>query len=291
MIWRFVHIVFLMFTLVSCNQQVEENVPPNLNWIEVEGGSFEFGSDDGLEQEKPAIPMNVQSFYLSSTEVSNQMFADFVEKTGYVTDAEKSGGGSVFSDKWEFIEEASWRHPKGLNSSIDGRMDHPAVMVSYNDAQAYCKWAGGRLPTEVEWEYVSKRTFASSSKKNIWTGDFPSDNTGEDSFVETAPVTAYEADSEGFHQLRGNVWEWCEDSYNFEIHDKWQMFNDSTQRTNLGSSFDPLKNTDDSLRVIKGGSFLCHPDNCTGYLPYARQSAAQSEAFFHIGFRVAKDRR
>jgi formylglycine-generating enzyme required for sulfatase activity len=289
MMKRVVHIASLTVLLVACDYQEVEIGPTNLEWIEVQGGSFDFGSDDGLEQEKPAVIMNVGSFYLSSTEVSNRMFATFIEETGYVTDAEKSGGGSVFSDEWEFIKKVSWKHPKGIDSSIDEIMDHPVVMVSYNDAQAYCKWAGGRLPTEVEWEYVSKRTFTSASKMNVWTGEFPSDNTGKDGFVETAPVNSYEADSEGFYQLRGNVWEWCEDSYNFEVHDKWKLLNDNNQKMYLGASFDPLKNADDTLRVIKGGSFLCHPDNCAGYLPYARQSAVQSEAFFHIGFRVAKD--
>ena len=259
-------------------------------WQMIEGGEFIFGTSDGQENEGPAVALFVDSFYLSCTEVTNRQFEVFVTETGYVTDAEKSGQGAVFIDKWEMIEGADWRHPMGSSSSIDTIMDHPVVMVSYNDALAYCEWIGGRLPTEAEWEYAAKRGQSVLMRKNIWRGDFPNNNRKTDGYLWTGPVDAYGSDSIGLFHMGGNVWEWCMDSYTYEVHDKWELKNDSLPKVYLGASFDPLKPEEkDTLRVIKGGSFMCHGSTCEGYIPDARQSAVQGEAFFHVGFRVAKD--
>lgn len=259
-------------------------------WQMINGGEFIFGNSDGLANEGPEVVLVVDSFYLSETEVTNRQFELFVNEAGYLTDAERKGGGTVFIDGWKIIEGADWRHPMGAGSSIDTIMDHPVVMVSYNDALSYCKWIGGRLPTEVEWEYAAKKGQSLLMRKNIWRGEFPDENIDLDGYLWTGSVNAYGADSLGLYQMLGNVWEWCIDSYSYEVHDKWAFKKDSLPKVFLGGSFDPVKpEEDDTLRVIKGGSFMCHGSTCEGYIPDARQSAVQGEAFFHVGFRVAKN--
>ena len=286
-----IYSIVVLFVLSSCQfNGVDNAVPLEPEWVKIEGDDFVFGSAEGRENEKPEVKMRVGSFYLSSTEVTNRMFFDFVNATGYITDAEKSGEGTVFIDDWKIIMGADWKHPMGSDSSIDSLMNHPVVQVSYNDALAYCRWVGGRLPTEVELEFANKKGGLSTANKNIWTGKFPSKNSHSDGYLYTAPVDCYPSDELGLYHIQGNVWEWCADTYNYEVHDKWKRLDDSKQHVYLGKDFDLNKEIEcDTLRVIKGGSFMCYPGHCAGYLPEARQSAPQNEAFFHVGFRIAKD--
>lgn len=252
-----------------------------VQWCKISGGLVKFGSEEGMENEKPEVGKILSTFYLSSTEVSNTEFEEFVEACKYKTDAEKAGASMIYRNgNWNLVKGANWRHPNGPDSHIEGRMDFPVVHVSYNDAMAYCAWKGVRLPCELELEYALEKVEHPLSGMNI---------TKLNKVGKLAAVRSAEPDRWGCYHLAGNVWEWCQDVYNYEAHEKLGL---NTQRdpVYLGKSFDPLKQCTDTLRVIKGGSFLCQSGYCAGYLSYARQSCEQSASYFHIGFRVAKDR-
>ncbi|MBX6365640.1 MAG: formylglycine-generating enzyme family protein [Gemmatimonadetes bacterium] len=267
------------------------------------------GSGDGsgfpADGEGPVREVRLRPFRIGRYAVSNARFAEFVAATGYCTDAERFGWSFVFvgflpanfpptravaeAPWWRQVFGADWRHPEGPHSSIAERMDHAVVHTSWNDAQAYCRWAGVRLPTEAEWEYaargglVQKRFPWGDELRpggrhmcNIWQGTFPTVNTGEDGYVGTAPVDAFEPNGYGLHNVAGNVWEWCND---------W--FSPTWHRT--GARVDPRGPATGSARVIRGGSFLCHASYCDRYRVAARSSNTPDSSTGHTGFRVAAD--
>lgn len=272
--------LLLIGFLSSCS---ETELSDELRFVDVPSGINFFGREGGKDNESPAVMCNVNEFQLSETEISNRQFEKFVDETGYVTDAEKNGG-FIFDQGWKHVQKANWRFPLGRKMEREDWIDLPVVQVSYRDALAFCKWVNCRLPTELEWEYASKRGNATSGRLNI--------DTGEHEVPQTMSVKSLKKNELGIYHQAGNVWEWCLDSYNSEIHDKLALISTTEPfEAFTGKSFDP-ENMDatDTLRVIKGGSFLCQQGHCMGYRPYARQSAEQSVAYFHIGFRVAKDK-
>ncbi|MFC8229849.1 formylglycine-generating enzyme family protein [Streptomyces sp. NPDC057287] len=260
--------------------------------VDLPGGRFLMGTDDPdgfpADGEGPVREAATAAFRIAPTAVSNAQFASFVKATGHVTEAEHFGSSFVFAGLlpdelaassqqvaavpwWRAVPGADWRHPEGPGSSFATRQNHPVVHVSWNDAQAYCAWSGTRLPTEVEWEYAARggleqRRYPWGDELtpdgrhmcNIWQGDFPTRNTGEDGFLGTAPVKSYRPNGYGLHNVVGNVWEWCED---------W---------------FAP-----DTARVMRGGSYLCHDSYCNRYRVAARSSNTPDSSTGNIGFRVA----
>src|SRR3954452_12869156 len=197
--------------------------------------------------EGPVHRVRLGPFGIDPHAVTNDRFAVFVEATGHVTDAERYGWSFVFggllpddfedtrgvaeSPWWRQVHGADWRHPEGPHSDLSGRGDHPVVHVSWNDAQAYCLWSGTRLPTEAEWEHAARGglkqaalpwgdelTPAGEHRCNIWQGNFPDLNTAKDGFIGTAPVHAYKPNDYGLHNVAGNVWEWCEDTFSPRYH-------------------------------------------------------------------------
>lgn len=270
----------------------------------------------GLSQvdgEGPARRVRISAFEIETTEVSNAQFEAFVNSTGFVTESETFGWSFVFenmlSEKvksnitqqvaavpwWLPVTGADWRRPEGIDSDIHReprRMDQPVVHVSWNDAAAYCKWIGARLPTEAEWEYAARggkeeRLFPWGNKLhpkglhrcNIWHGKFPTNNTMDDGFKWLAPVKAFGPQNKhGLYNMLGNAWEW--------VNDWWTIRHPVTDKVQVNPT-GPLKPTGD--KVKKGGSYMCHKSYCYRYRVSARSQNSADSAASNLGFRCAKD--
>jgi formylglycine-generating enzyme required for sulfatase activity len=255
--------------------------------------------------EGPVREVMLAPFRIDRYAVSNARFAEFAAVTGYRTDAERFGWSFVFAGLlpadhpetravaqapwWRQVEGADWRHPEGPRSSIRQRLDHPVVHVSWRDASAYCRWAGLRLPTEAEWEYAARGGLEQARYPwgdelrpegrwlcNIWQGRFPTHNTAEDGHLGTAPVSTYPANGFGLHNIAGNVWEWNADWFS-SVHDL---------RT---PCIDPTGPADGTLKVMRGGSYLCHHSYCNRYRVAARTANSADSSTGNTGFRCAGD--
>lgn len=280
----------------------------DLDLIDVPAGSFVMGTDEPYrwhgDGESPAREVTLGSYRIGRCAVSNREFASFVDATGYVTDAERFGWSFVFhlllpdefpetravagAEWWRQVHGADWADPAGPQSGVEALWDHPVVHVSWNDAQAFCSWAGSRLPTEAEWEraarggLVQKRfvwgdEFAPEGVTmcNIFEGRFPVENTAEDGYVGTASVDAFPANGFGLHNMAGNVWEWCGDWFHPTFHRD-------------GSRTDPVGPPTGEAKVMRGGSYLCHDSYCDRYRVSARSSNGLDSSVGNLGFRVAR---
>jgi formylglycine-generating enzyme len=280
-----------------------------LGMARLEGGEFLMGTDDPVgfpnDGEGPVRTVALRPFWIDTVVVSNTRFAEFVDATGYVTEAERYGWSFVFGGLlpedfpptrgaaqapwWRQIFDADWRHPEGSRSSIEDRMDHPVVHVSWNDAAAYCVWAGRRLPTEAEWEYAARGGLEQSRypwgdeltpdgtwRCNIWQGTFPSRNTLDDGFLGTAPVDEFEPNGYGLYNVSGNVWEWCSDWFHSGFHAHAPRDN-------------PPGPPSGQAKAIRGGSYLCHDSHCNRYRVAARSSNTPDSSTGNTGFRCARD--
>lgn len=267
------------------------------------------GADDregfAADGEGPVRKVTLRPFWIDATSVTNARFAAFVDATGYVTEAERFGNSFVFGGLlpddfpetrgvaaapwWREVPGACWRAPEGPRSDIETRMDHPVVHVSWNDATAYCAWAGVRLPAEAEWEYAARGgldrrrypwgdelTPGGEHMCNIWQGAFPSHNTLDDGFLGTAPAAAFPANGYGLSNMAGNVWEWCADWFSPSFHAGGPR--DNPAGPPLGEA-----------KVIRGGSYLCHASYCNRYRVAARSSNTPDSTTGHMGFRCARD--
>ncbi|WP_460773575.1 formylglycine-generating enzyme family protein [Nocardia tengchongensis] len=280
-------------------------VSPRL--VDVPGGEFLMGGDDpdavAGDGEGPVRPVRVGAFAIAPYAVTNVEFAEFISTTGYLTDAERYGWSYVFAGFlpaglrrgarrpeatpwWCVIPGAIWNAPEGPGSEIGGRSDHPVVHVSWHDAQAYCAWAGARLPSEAEWEYAARGGLerarypwgdelapGGEHRCNIWRGRFPAHNTAEDGYRGTAPVHAFAPNGFGLHNMAGNVWEWCAD--------RWHTQHNPNLRV------DPRGPAEGAARVMRGGSYLCHDSYCNRYRVAARTHNTPESTSGNTGFRVA----
>ena len=282
--------------------------PPLPELARLAGGTFLMGTDDPhgfpADGEGPVREVELSSLAIEPVAVSNRRFAAFVDATGHVTDAEGYGWSFVFGGLlpddfpdtrgalqapwWRQVHGACWRHPEGPRSGIDDRIDHPVVHVSWRDAQAFCDWAGLRLPTEAEWEYAARgglvqRRFPwgeerepdGAHRMNIWQGTFPSDNTLGDGYLGTCPVGEFPPNGYGLHNTSGNVWEWCADWFH------------ATRHRNGGERKDPAGPPSGQAKVIRGGSYLCHDSYCNRYRVGARSSNTPHSSTGNMGFRCA----
>lgn len=282
--------------------------------VQVPSGRFTMGDSSGdrnrADGEVPRHVVDISAFSIDATTVTVEQFARFVADTGYRTEAETFGFSAVFhlaaaapetdvtgpasgTPWWLGIRGADWRHPGGSLSNVDGYGDHPATHVSWNDAQAYCAWAGRRLPTEAEWEYASRGGIESAKypwgdeevddghwRANIFQGEFPRSNTCEDGFLTTAPVRAFTRNGYGLWQTVGNVWEWCQDWFHPATYRR------GTVAQHRSVVQDPVGPEDGQARVMRGGSYLCHISYCNRYRNSARSQNTPDSSMGNAGFRT-----
>jgi formylglycine-generating enzyme required for sulfatase activity len=318
--------------------------PRGMVWVP--GGEFLMGSDYKLAKgnERPAHKVRVAGFWMDCTHVTNAQFAEFVKATGYVTTAERKPdwetlrvqlppntprppdselvpGAMVFvgthkpvplndwSQWWAYVPGANWRHPQGPGSGIEAKDDHPVVQVSYEDAVAYAKWAGRRLPTEAEWEFAARGgleqatyawgdEFAPQGQRmaNVWEGRqerFPmvkpvvSPQAG--GAVGTMPVRTFPANGYGLYDMTGNAWQWVADWYRADFFRQQARRGVTENPQGPADSYDPddpAAPADAPRRVTRGGSFLCNADYCLSYRPSARRGTDPHNPMSHIGFRL-----
>lgn len=278
-------VFFLSFLAGSCAGNYEQEAPDGMVYFE--GGEITIGSKEGEPNEAPEFDTTVEPFYLDKHPVTVKQFREFVEDTGYETEAEQFGNSGVFdfdTGQWQLAEGASWEYPQG-KAAGKAKDDHPVTQVSWNDAKAYSDWAGRRLPSEVEWEYAAKSGENTDEQyswgdelvqdgqyqANVWQGSFPRFFENEDGYRYTSPVGEFGETPAGLTDMGGNVWEWTGTVYQLYEGNPGNMRVDSTQK------------------VIRGGSFLCDKDVCHSYRVTARQFNSRESATSHMGFRTAKD--
>ncbi|WP_078434865.1 SUMF1/EgtB/PvdO family nonheme iron enzyme [Metabacillus halosaccharovorans] len=292
----------------SDNTNIKEEGIDTSHFVYLEGGEFLMGTEtkEGFpsDGEGPVRKIKLNGFHISPYTVTNKDFKHFVDATGYKTEAEVFGWSFVFhllaSKKtresirhipnglpwWLPVEGAYWKKPEGPDSNINDRMNHPVTHVSWNDANAYCKWSGTRLPTEAEWEYAARGGLVQKTYPwgdvlepdgkyicNIWQGTFPKVNTASDGYIGTAPVDTYEPNRYGLYNMSGNVWEWCSDWFTPKYHTKT-------------SNENPRFTMPTGKRSMRGGSFLCHISYCNRYRLAARSSNTPDSSTSNCGFRV-----
>lgn len=278
--------------------------------ISISGGDFFMGTieKEGFpsDGEGPVRRVKVDPFLIDSYCVTNAEFQQFVQETGYVTEAETFGWSYVFylllsptllrqtpsvpqTPWWYGVKDAYWQFPEGPGSTIIDRMDHPVVHISWNDAVSFCNWAGKRLPTEAEWEYAARGGLEQKKYPwgdeltpngehvcNIWQGVFPKTNTHEDGYIGTAPSKSFPANGYGLYNVSGNVWEWCSDWFSRSIHDR-------------GGRINPKGPDKGQTKIMRGGSYLCHESYCNRYRVAARTSNTPDSSSGHLGFRCVAD--
>ena len=310
--------------------------PDGMVWIP--GGEFSMGSTSSSESlcglpgvTRDALPVHrvhVDGFWMDKTDVTNEEFDKFVKATGYITVAERTptkeefptappenlvAGSVVFSPTdhpvpldnhyqwWTYAKGANWRHPLGADTDLKGKEKYPVVHVAYEDATAYAKWAGKRLPTEAEWEFAARGGLAGKLytwgdelkpngkwMANIYEGQFPVKDSGDDGFAGIAPVAQFPANGYGLYDMAGNVWQWCSDWYRPDYYAQVAQSGAVTRNPEGPETpFDPAE-PGERKRVHRGGSFLCTDQYCTRYMVGTRGKGEVSTGSNHVGFRCVK---
>jgi len=314
------------------NKSVPETVPKGMVWIP--GGEFSMGAQDAADMNnvgmnatvdsRPIHRVYVDGFFMDKVDVTNSEFARFVKATGYVTVAERKpraedypgappenliAGSVVFAPPahpvplnnyfqwWTYIPGADWRHPSGPKSSLVGKGDYPVVQIAYEDAEAYAKWAGKRLPTEAEWEFAARGGLA--GKPYVWgdsfrpdgkwmanthQGHFPDHDTGDDGYVGIAPVAKYQPNGYGLFDMAGNVWQWTSDWYRPDYYQRLADMGTAHNPHGPDSAYDPTE-PGHQKKVQRGGSFLCTDQYCSRYMVGTRGKGDVDTGTNHLGFR------
>jgi formylglycine-generating enzyme required for sulfatase activity len=307
-----------------------ENTHAGMVWINP--GTFMMGADNiqASPDEYPKHRVKLNGFWMDATEVTNAQFAKFIKTTSYVTTAERKPDWSELKKQlppgtqkpddsllvaaslvfdppnhevqlndymqwWSWKKGANWKHPHGPGSNLKGKENYPVVHISWFDAEAYCKWAGKRLPTEAEWEWAARgglqnRIYpwgdepvdAGKIKANTWQGHFPNNNTLRDKFYGLAPVASFAPNGYGLYDMAGNAWEWCADYYHNKYYET--VAHGVVNPQGPASSYDPDEPYA-KKRVIRGGSFLCNDSYCSGYRVARRMKSTEDSGMEHVGFR------
>src|SRR5580700_8491344 len=305
------------------------NVSARNGLVRIEGGSFKMGSDRFYPEEGPPRDVRIDAFSIASHTVTNVEYSKFVRQTGYVTVAERPPNpadfpgappenlvpGSVvfhmtpgpvdlrdFSQWWSWVPGTSWKHPYGPGSSIDSKPDHPVVQVAYEDAEAYARWAGKRLPTEAEWEFAARGgltgkpyvwgdEFRPGGKwmANTFQGQFPTKDTGEDHYVGISGAARFPANRYGLYDMAGNVWQWTSDWYRPDYY-RQLVEAGGVARNPRGpdAPYDPSE-PNERKKTHRGGSFLCTDQYCSRYMVGTRGKGEVSTGTNHLGFRCVKE--
>ncbi len=313
----------------------QKSIPTTNGMVKIPAGTLNMGGDNAQADpnELPKHKVVIDEFWIDETEVTNAQFAAFIEATNYQTVAERpinweelkinlppdtpkpadsllQPGALVFhpTDQpvslrnpglwWAWIIGANWQHPEGPKSSIADKMDHPVVQVAWEDAQAYAKWAGKRLPTEAEWEWAARGGKANTiypwgnenvnegaPKANFWQGMFPYKNDLTDGFYTTAPVQSFAPNGYGLYDMSGNVWEWCADWFDHDFYKKETARQPNTRGPERG--YNPQMPFQQE-KIIRGGSFLCNDSYCSGYRNARRMGSSTDTGLNHTGFRCVK---
>ena len=309
--------------------------PEGMVWVN--GKTFTQGAKTNdqfaMMREKPAHQVSVDGFFIDITEVTNKQYKAFVDATNYVTIAERpidweemkkelpegtrkphdsilQPGSLIFnknakavvnmanySQWWTWKIGANWKHPEGPNSSIKGKDNFPVVHIALEDAQAYCKWANRRLPTEAEWESAAQGknadaifTWGNNPKNlndnaNTWQGVFPIKNNSEDGFSFISPVKSYPPNSIGVYDMIGNVWELTSDVFNVNYYNQLDISSVITNPNGATQGYNP-DNPYQEENVMKGGSFLCHDSYCASFRISAKMGVSKDSGSDHVGFRT-----
>jgi len=316
----------------SCSNPPSQSTDKVNGMVLIPAGILNMGGDNKQadSNEFPKHRIQLDAFWMDETEVTNTDFKSFVDATGYTTIAERAidweeikktlppgtakpadsllqPGALVFrktaqpvslndpSQWWEWTIGANWKHPSGPKSSIDQIMDHPVVQVAWEDALAFAKWKGKRLPTEAEWEWAARGGLENNiypwgneqvnhdpPKANFWQGLFPYQNTLKDGYITTAPVKSFSPNGYGLYDMAGNVWEWCNDWFDSQYYQKQEASAANSQGPDAANH--PNANFE-SHRVMRGGSFLCNDDYCSGYRNARRMGSSMDTGLNHTGFR------
>ncbi len=314
----------------------ESSVVSKKGMVQIPGGTLSMGGDNDQADlnEFPKHEVEVASFWMDETEVTNAQFAVFVKGTNYLTVAERAiswedlkkevppntpkppdsllqPGALVFKPTdqpvslnnpgawWHWTIGANWRHPEGPKSNIRDKMDHPVTQIAWEDATAYAAWSGKRLPTEAEWEWASRGGLenavypwgdedvnAGAPKANFWQGMFPYENKKTDGYFTTAPVKSFPPNAYGLYDMAGNVWEWCNDWFDFDFYK-----NEGAKKSNTkgpAKGYNPYM-PHQQEKIIRGGSFLCNDDYCSGYRNSRRMGSSVDTGLNHTGFRCVVD--
>ena len=316
----------------TLNEMKETKTAKQDNMVFIPGGKFLMGSDKFYPEEKPVHEVTVDGFWMDKYAVTNKEFKDFVNATNYITLAERPldpkdypgakpellvPGALVFkkSDRpvnlksyfnwWQWVPGASWKHPKGPGSDLEGLSKHPVVHVAYEDAEAYARWAGKELPTEAEWEFAARGgldgmdftwgnedTQLTKPMANTWQGEFPYQNLLVDKYEGTSPVGSFPPNGYGLYDMAGNTWEWTSDWYVPHLDESAEKVKTcctthvNPRVVSPDASYDPNQpQIKIPRKVVKGGSHICAPNYCLRYRPAARQPQMIDTGMTHLGFR------